>query len=383
MFRKLTSIAILSLLLLSSRQSIALPKYASRTGAKCQSCHVNPTGKGMRSEFGSTYGRDDITFPTFKGASDYEDLSTNLSPTISVGTDYRTLFYAQSSDNSSTFFQMQGDLYFDLRLNKKFRIYIDKGLYSGFEVFGLAKVLPMDGYVKVGKFVPAYGTKVDDHNAFIRGGPYSGAQYGGVFPAGYPTGLRFGERSEDTGIELGFAPSIFTLNIGLFNGLPGVGQPTSTTKDKAIAVRGDARFKLGETNLSLGGSYYNGATSVDKQTYYGAFGAVTVFETVTLTSEVDFVETSKPNVATKTGLMVWNELNWMITQGLDLKLGYQFYDPDKDLATGSFSQITVGAEFFVLSGVELRPLYKINMNDVPGVTGTENNEFLFLFHFFL
>jgi hypothetical protein len=117
--------------------------------------------------------------------------------------------------------------------------------------------------------------------------------------------------------------------------------------------------------------------------YYGAFGALTVFETVTLTSEVDFVETSKPNVATKTGFMVWNELNWMITQGLDLKLGYQFYDPDRDIANGSFSQITVGAEFFVLSGVELRPLYKINMNDVPGATGTDNNEFQFLFHFFL
>jgi hypothetical protein len=383
MLHRLTSIAVLSLLLLAFGQCIALPKYASRTGAKCQSCHINPTGKGMRSEFGATYGRDDITLPTFKAGSDYEDVTTSLGPTISVGTDFRTLFYALSSDNSSTFFQMQGDIYFDLRLNKKFRIYVDKGLYSGFEVFGLAKVLPLDGYVKVGKFVPAYGTKVDDHNAFIRGGPYGGAQYGGVFPSGYPTGLRFGERSEDTGIELGFAPSIFTVNIGLFNGLPGVGQPTSTTKDKAVAIRGDARFKLGDMNLSLGGSYYNSATSVDKQAYYGAFGAITVFETVTLTSEVDFVETSKPNVVTKTGLMVWNELNWMITQGLDLKLGYQFYDPDKDFATGSFSQITVGAEFFVLSGVELRPLYKINMKDVPGATDTDNNEFQFLFHFFL
>ena len=67
---------------------------------------------------------------------------------------------------------MQGDLYLNFRLNRQFLLYFDKGLYSGFQAFGLAKVLPLDGYLKVGQFIPAYGTKIDDHNTFIRGGPY-------------------------------------------------------------------------------------------------------------------------------------------------------------------------------------------------------------------
>ena len=110
---------------------------------------------------------------------------------------------------------MQGDLYLNLRLNRQFLVYVDKGLYAGFEAFGLAKVLPLDGYLKIGQFIPAYGTKIDDHTTFIRGGPY--------FPLNpalsiYRQGLVFGEYAQQTGIEAGIAPSIFSLQVGLFDG---------------------------------------------------------------------------------------------------------------------------------------------------------------------
>lgn len=165
---------VLCISILVLQVGLGLPKFASRTGAKCQSCHVNPTGKGMRTEFGSTYGRDDITMATFKELTDFDEFSTNLTSNISVGADVRSLFFYNRREKGSSFFQMQGDLYFDFRLNKKFRVLVDKGLYSGFEVMGIAKVLPLEGYVKVGKFMPAYGTRTDDHTAFIRGGQFGG-----------------------------------------------------------------------------------------------------------------------------------------------------------------------------------------------------------------
>lgn len=364
--------------------SNALPKYASRTGYKCQSCHINPTGKGMRTEFGANYGRDDIALPTYKNLTDYDDFTTKLGPSLSFGADYRSMFYYETLNHTSTFFQMQGALYVDLLLNKKFQVYADKDLFGDVEVFGLAKVLPLDGYVKIGKFVPAYGTKVDDHNYFIRGGPYNpGVQFGGQFPAGYPTGLRFGELSEDTGLELGFAPSIFTFNIGLFDGLPGVNLPTTGTKNKSVVLRGDARFKLGGANWDFGGSYYNSPSLTDRRTFYGAFGAVTVFDNVTLTSEIDYAEHTPSAVPTTVGIIWWNELNWMVTQGIDLKLAYESYDPDKDLQNGIFSQVTVGAELFLLSGVEVRPLYRFNLNSLPNGVKANTNEFITMFHFFI
>jgi len=377
-------LVLCSVLVVCATLSDALPKYASRTGYKCQSCHINPTGKGMRTDFGATYGRDDISLPTFKDMTDYDDFSTKLGPNISFGADFRSMYYYESRDKTSTFFQMQGALYLDLRLNKKLRIYADKDLYGDAEVFGLAKVLPLDGYVKVGKFTPAYGTKVDDHNYFIRGGPYNpGVQFDGKFPSGYPTGLRFGELSEDTGLELGFAPSIFTFNIGLFDGLPGVNLPTTGTKNKSVALRGDARFSFAGVNWNFGGSYYDSPSATDRQTFYGAFGAITLFKTVTLTSEVDYVDHPQPSLPTTTGVIWWNELNWMVTQGVDLKFAYESYDPDKDIQNGIFNQATVGLEFFVLSGVEVRPLYRFNMNSLPNGASANTNEFITMFHFFI
>ncbi|HEY6952964.1 MAG TPA: hypothetical protein VI758_11185 [Bacteroidota bacterium] len=376
--------SIVCVMLLASTTCDALPKYASRTGFKCGACHVNPTGKGMRNEYGSTYGRDDITLPTYKNLTDYDDFSTKLGPSLSFGGDYRSMFYYETQNHASTFFQMQAAFYLDFRVNKMFQIYADKDFLGDAEIFGLARILPMDGYIKVGRFVPAYGTKVDDHNYFIRGGPYNpGVQFAGQFPAGYPTGLRFGELSEDTGLELGFAPSIFTFNAGVFDGFPGVSLPTTGTKNKSFALRGDARFRLADINWNFGGSYYDSPTATNRQTFYGVFGALTVFENLTLTSEMDYVEHAQPALPTTVGLMWWNELNWVVYQGIDLKLAYESYDPDKDIKNGIFSQVTVGAEFFLLSGVEVRPLYRLNINTVPNTNNKSTNEFVLLFHFFV
>ena len=377
------ALLVFSISILLTQAGLGLPKFASRTGAKCQSCHVNPTGKGMRNEFGSSYGRDDITLPTFKELTDYDEFSTNLTSNISVGADVRNLFFYNQREKGSSFFQMQGDVYFDLRLNKKFRVLVDKGLYSGFEIMGIAKVLPLEGYVKVGKFMPAYGTRTDDHTAFIRGGQFGGGPYAGMIPSGYPAGLRFGERSEDTGIELGFSPSYFSFQLGVFNGTPGAGlSGTGTTKQKAVSMRGEAAFRVSDINLSVGGSLYNYPDPSGTITYYSGFGSITVLQSLTLHSEVDILTKTLPGPDI-TGMMVWNELNYMVRPGIDLKLGFEFYDPDTELKNGSFSRVTIGAELFLLSGVEVRPLYRLNLEDIPTGAKVDNDEFQFLFHFYL
>ncbi|MBC8043730.1 MAG: hypothetical protein IAF08_09835, partial [Rhizobacter sp.] len=40
----------------------ANPRFAFRTGLRCENCHVNPTGSLLRKEYGVNYGRDEITF---------------------------------------------------------------------------------------------------------------------------------------------------------------------------------------------------------------------------------------------------------------------------------------------------------------------------------
>ncbi len=375
---------VLGVVLCLSLHAFALPKFATRQGAKCQSCHINPTGKGMRSAFGATYGREEVPMPTFKDKFDLEEFSPALNDFFTIGMDYRTLFFYQPDASKSSFFQMQGDLYFDLRINKKFRIYFDKGLYNGFEVFGLAKVLPLEGYIKVGKFVPAYGIKLDEHNAFIRGGQFGGGQFVSVFPSGYPYGLRFGERAEDTGIEIGFTPSIFSFNIGVFNGTPGGGiNGTNGEKTKAAALRGDVNLQTDFANAIFGGSVYHhpNATIPGKTQFYGGFAILSIGNNLTLTGEADYVTTYHSALKKEvTGMMFYSEISYVILQGLDAKISFENYDPNLKLANGAFSTIGVGAEFFPMTGLEVRPMYKLNREKPKEIS---NDEFQLLFHFYL
>jgi hypothetical protein len=360
---------------------------------------VNPTGKGMRNTFGSTYGREELPMRTYKNVVDtsddgkvtmtkedvtnIDDFSTAITPNLSYGADFRTLYFYEANNKTSSVFQMQGDLYLNFRLNRQFLLYVDKELYNGFEVFGLAKVLPLDGYFKVGQFIPSYGTKIDDHTTFIRGGPY--------FPlnpaiANYPQGLVFGERNglhpQQTGIEAGISPSIFSLQVGLFNGYPNSGTSgTNATKFKTITVRGDATIQSELINVNVGGSFYNDPNPdpTEKATFYGGFGSITVLKSLTLNGEFDYIQTPVAGVTT-TGFMSYTELNYVLVNGVDLKLGYDFYDPDKNLKTGSEARTNVGAEFFLMSGVEVRPLYRFNLEQP---TEINNDEFDLMFHFFL
>jgi hypothetical protein len=106
---------------------------------------------------------------------------------------------------------------------------------------------------------------------------------------------------------------------------------------------------------------------------------VTVLKDVTLNGELDYLKAPVAG-SNVTGYMTFTELNYRLTDGVDLKLGYDFYDPDKDLKTGSSTRITLGAEFFIMSGVELRPLYRFNREQPVEIN---NDEFDLMFHFYL
>lgn len=354
-------------------ESLALPRFASRTGAKCQSCHVNPSGGGMRQTFGVQYGRDQLPVPTWSGDYALDDFSTDLSDVVSIGADVRTLlFYQQipdtgtttaSASNMNAFWQMQGDLYMNLRLAKKVSIYLDKGLYSGFEVFGLLNILPERGFIKVGKFVPNYGLKMDDHRTLIREVTGFSAERG---------------RPELTGAEVAIAPGQVMLSGGVFNSSDGFGQGTGN--QKAFLGRGEAVFKAGsEVHIGIGANVFTRKSAGGtRTTLLGTFGSFSVSE-FTIIGEADIIQT-KAGATTVDGLVAYLEANYMVTPGVDLKVAYDFYDADTDIKRGSRSRYSFGLEFFPMSGVEVRPIYRINKEDPVDV---KNDEFQLLIHFYL
>jgi hypothetical protein len=342
----------------------ALPKFSSRTGWKCQACHVNPSGGGMRSAGGVTYGREELPVPTWSEEFALDEFSTQLTDFIGIGADARTLFFYQQdpTEDNNAFFQMQGDIYLNLRLAKKVNLYVDKGLYSGFEIFGQANVIPANGFIKAGKFVPNYGLKLDEHRAYIR-------EYTGL---SQETGSPY-----FTGAEVAISPGGATVTGGIYNSADGRG--ASTGSDKAFLGRAEGLYEVSDdVVVGVGGNILYKDVQGGKNVFVGGLGSFS-YDTFTLTGEVDMLRKDESGAKTD-GLVIYGEADYMVVQGLDLKVIYDFYDPDLDVKTGSFSRYSFGFEFFPIAGVEVRPLYRINQEDP---TDSTNDEFHLLLHFYL
>ncbi len=343
----------------------ALPRFALDAGVSCTECHVNPTGGGMRNAFGAEYyGRTILPMRTYREKNRLENFSTSLNNFIRAGADFRTLLI-HDDDANSTFWQMQGDIYLTLQPAEDLYLYLDKGLYDGFEIFGLLNFPSISSFLKVGKFTPAYGVRIDDHNVYTRAGAL------GVVD------LPFGPRSEDTGLEFGYNPERGSLSIGFFNGNPGGGMRFADEAINAVAVRGDWMFLRGaSTNAFLGGSFYRNKRFTAENIIYGAFGGFGAHRKFSLLGEVLFLsQKSPPSSTAQTYTLLFGELNFLIAQGIDLKAQYNYGSGPFNI---SRQALGFGAELFFLAGFELRPLYRIHFSDVLN----NYSEFLLLFHLY-
>ncbi len=361
----------IGMMLLSAAGLHALPRFAARTGSKCQSCHVNPSGAGMRQALGAQYGREELPVPGWSQEFELEDVTTLLTNVLGVGADFRTLYYtrqvADSTGNAgatnNAFWQMQGDLYLNFRVARKVHLYLKKGLYSGFEVFGLLNVLPENGHVKVGKFVPNYGMKGDDHTAFVRTQTWFSPETG---------------RPELTGLEVALSPGRFHVTGGFYNAADGFGGGAS---EKAFLGRAEGLFRISEdTYAGIGGNVFRKDLQLDASvTLYGGFGSFSIGD-LTLLGEADMIRTKNTAGTVVSGVVVYGEANYVVTPGVDLKVAYDFYDPDRDIKSGAASRYSVGFEFFPIAGVEVRPMYRFLVEDPNDV---KNNELHILFHIYL
>jgi hypothetical protein len=360
------SLIIFFVCILCTSTGISLPRFAIDSGVSCQECHVNPTGGGMRNTFGAEYyGRTVLPVPTYQERNRLEGFSTKLNEFIRAGADFRTLLI-YDDDAYSTFWQMQGDIYLSLQPAKDLYLYLDKGLYDGFEIFGLLNINSINSHIKAGKFVPAYGLRIDDHNVYTRSGPP------GIIL------LPFGPRAEDTGVEFGYNAHTASFTMGLFNGNPGGGMRFADESINAVAVRGDWMFHRGSSsNALIGASLYRNKRASFETLTYGAFGGFGAHRTFNILGEIMFVSEKRPPTAeAETYLILFSELNFLIRQGIDLKLQYNYGNGGPfDLTQQA---IGFGAEVFLLAGLELRPLYRIHFSDE-----IENySEFIFMFHLY-
>ena len=340
----------------------AEPAFAVRTGYRCSTCHVNRTGGGLRTAFGSLYAQTTLPARLLPWRDGKNLLPANPEARFNVGGDFRGLYEVAErggSDEASTFDVTEANLYAQFRLVPgRISLYVDERLGPGGasarEFFGLYEFDRGDGYVKVGKFLPPFGWRLPDDGAFIR--QFSGFTYS----------------APDTGVEVGFEPGRWSVHLAATNGAGGVRDDNRSKQLSLLTVR---RIGRGRVGLSASNNLPEGAR-VSQVGLLGAFHA----GRVSLLAEADLRETRAAGVTTDRWIG-FVEAGVLMSRGLTLKVAHDWLDPDRDVATDARTRTTLGLEYVPVPFVQLRYLVRFR-DGPPQVPGARDDSVALEAHFF-
>lgn len=332
----------------------------------------------MRNAFGQSFGRDSLSVKSWQEEYALDDFSTKLSEFLTYGADFRFLAFYQSRTNPdaslSSFFPMQMDLDFNLAVSKKINLYINPafGPYNRLEVFGIARILPANGYVKLGRFTPPYGLRFDDHTSFIR----------------QATPFR-NNMGQQTGLEVGFKSGSVIAMGALTNGMRG---DLDGILAKAVFGKLEVHGELGPIRVLAGVSSYNDVSSVEKLNLLGGYASATLMDRLTLIGDVERIRGNSSSMSVSSDLnqrnapgtdlkqlAVMMEADYELLQGIDLKLMYDFFDPNTDVKSGTAVRYSGGFEFMPMSGVEVRPLFRYTKDTILNRNTTDLQIMVHLF----
>jgi hypothetical protein len=340
----------------------AEPAFAVRTGYACSTCHVNRTGGGLRTSFGSIYAQTVLPRRLLQFRQENNLLAANPDARFNIGGDFRGRYVTVASDDSadvSSFEVPEANLYAQVRLiPTKLSLYVDEKLgpsgASSREFFGMYAFGLGDGYVKIGKFLPAFGWRLPDDAAFIR--QFSGFAYS----------------NPDTGVEVGFEPGKWSIHVAATNGAGGAGDDNRSKQVSMLTVR---RIGKGRIGVSASNNLPQGAR-VTQTGILGGFHS----GRLSLLAEADWRETKAP-AGVSQRLIGYFEADILISRGFNLKLSHDWLDPDLDIDTDAQTRTSIGIELIPIPFLQLR--YFVRFGDGPPQTlGARDNSVEIEAHFF-
>jgi hypothetical protein len=356
----------------------AEPYIAVREGLKCDFCHVNKTGGGKRTAAFAATADHFLRVPPLQPALDPAGL---LGGRVSLGANLRfsnrTLFRdepdAEGKVPNDRFFRKaeandfvfnEGVAYLEADLiPDMLTFYVDESFTPGpavsREVFGLLTgVLPWDIYLKAGRFFPPFGLRLQDDAAFTRS----------------TTGFNFTNFSE--GVELGLSTGPVFLSAAVVNS----GSPAGQDTRKQVSANGYYLQTLGGPvrTVLVGGSAAHNPTT--ERNVYGLHAGASFLELTVLT-EGNLIVVETPDQGSRKSWAYYTEANWLATDRLNIKVAYDYFDPDDEESDDQRERISLGLEAFFNKYIQGRLFYRIS-NDIPQNLGGNVNELMAEMHLF-
>jgi hypothetical protein len=340
----------------------AEPAFAVRTGYRCAQCHVNRSGGGMRTAFGSLYTQTILPRRLLPWRGETNLLPADPDARFALGGDARFQYLyvaAREGEDLSSFEVPEANLYGEARLIPgRLSAYLDEEVGSGSasarEVFGLFAIDRGRSYVKAGKFLPAYGWRLPDDAAFIR--QFSGFAYS----------------SPDTGVEFGAEPGPWSVHLAVLNGSGG---SSDTDRTKRFTLLTTRRFRAGRVGVSGANNLAGGSAT----THAGVLGGTSLGRLVVL-AEADWVRSGE-GAGEVQRLLGFIEGDLLISRGLNVKLARDYIDPDRDVSTDARTRDSLGVEVIPWPFVQLRAFVR-HSDGPPQVQGSRDTQLDLELHLF-
>lgn len=279
-------------------------------------------------------------------------------PVLRVGLDVR---FATLLSGTSLFFPMQVDLSGALHPLHHVTVFANvgaRGRPSGYsdtaeddhspylrEAFLMLHEAPYQGYVKGGRFRPAFGLRLDDHTSRIR----REFELDGSLP-----------ESRVTGVEVGAVANYPLVNLSWFrmasrSRVPDAWDIFDVDGGWGMALNAGWR----DLGWSLGGSGLWRRRPVDEggdtSTYgvWGAFNPWRYWRSVPITwqGELDYGTFQRASGLESDKLAAYTELDWLAFNGINFLVAYDWADPDREVVDDESHRVQAGVQVHVFPGV--------------------------------
>jgi hypothetical protein len=353
MIQRFTLAALLALVaLLRAVPAQAEPYLAVMTGYKCNVCHVNPTGAGMRNDFGVTYAK--VLLPAETVDNVLDSWTGKITDRLRFGGDLRTDWSRDTTPNSPSqqaFALEQFRVYADFTIiPERLGIYVDEQIAPNGSTNEEAYVRygnTNEGfYLKGGQFYLPFGWRLQDQTAFVR----------------QATGINM--TTPDKGLELGYEHAAWSAQFDVTNG------SANATTGSGYQVTSQVVYTKSLWRLGLAGTSETSSAGDRRMT--GLFAGLRTGPIAWL-AEGDLVHDDSLKRSEVAGLL---EGDWRVRKGHNLKLTAEYMDPDRAVRNNQQTRYSFVYEYTPIPFLQFRAGYRHNFG-IPQ-NDTQNQQLTFL-----